>query len=119
MLEATKKHRIKAGLILHLIYDGHVYNIPQAIAEQYEDKSREDNVSAEHVFAHIEKQYTKAGVLLRGTRHREGLTQIEMAKKLQITQSDLSKMESGKRTIGKVIAKRIEKVFGVNYRYFL
>lgn len=82
-------------------------------------KYRKHNVPTEHVFANVEKQYTKAGVLLRGTRHREGLTQIDIAKKLQITQSDLSKMESGKRPIGKVIAKRIEKVFGVNYRYFL
>ncbi len=62
---------------------------------------------------------TKAGVLLRGTRHREGLTQVEMAKKIHVSQADLSKMESGKRPIGKIIAKRIEKIFGVNYRYFL
>jgi plasmid maintenance system antidote protein VapI len=28
-------------------------------------------------------------------------------------------MENGRRPIGKTIAKRIEKVFGTNYRYFL
>ena len=76
-------------------------------------------VPPEDIFGNIEKQYTKAGVLLRGTRHREGLTQAEMAKKINVTQADLSKMESGKRPIGKIIAKRIEKIFGVNYRYFL
>lgn len=105
-------------IILRIVYNGHIYNIPKVIAEQYEDKSK-DGASAEQIFSNIEKQYTKAGVLLRGTRHREGLTQKAMAKKLQITQSDLSKMESGKRLIGKIIAKRIEKAFGVNYRYFL
>jgi transcriptional regulator with XRE-family HTH domain len=51
--------------------------------------------------------------------HVYPLLQAEMAKKINVTQADLSKMESGKRPIGKVIAKRIAKIFGVNYRYFL
>lgn len=71
------------------------------------------------IFLKMDKNYTRAGVLLRGTRHREGLSQVQFAKLINITQGDLSKMESGKRPIGKVIAKRIEDNFGVNYRYFL
>ncbi len=105
--------------ILHLVYHGRVYNIPKSIAEKYEDKSVPDKILPEDIFGTIERQYTKAGVLLKGTRHREGLTQLAMAKKINVTQSDLSKMESGQRPIGKIIAKRIEKIFGVNYRYFL
>jgi ribosome-binding protein aMBF1 (putative translation factor) len=102
------------------INKGRIYRIPRSVAEKYEDKSKViHKVLPEEIFAKIEKEYTKAGVLLRGTRHREGLTQAEMAKKIKVTQADLSKMESGKRPIGKVIAKRIEKIFGVNYRYFL
>ncbi len=120
----TKRHPTRSysnrGAILHLIHNGHVYNIPKKVAEKYEDKSKTARrILPEDIFSNIEKQYTKAGVLLRGTRHREGLTQAEMAKKINVTQSDLSKMESGKRPIGKIIAKRIEKIFGVNYRYFL
>ena|SRR3990167_5052057 len=123
-----RKHPTKLSLkdrggnpvILHLIYQGHMYHIPKSVAEKYEDKSKAANkILPEDVFANIERKYTKAGVLLRGTRHREGLTQLEMAKKIKVTQADLSKMESGKRPIGKIIAKRIEKMFGVNYRYFL
>ena len=123
MSALTKRHNTKAhshGVILHLMHEGHVYHIPRSVAQRYEDKSKAPHgVSPEDIFANIEKKYTKAGVLLRGTRHREGLTQAEMAKKIGVTQADLSKMESGKRPIGKVIAKRIEKIFGVNYRYFL
>jgi DNA-binding XRE family transcriptional regulator len=124
MSALTKKHHTKShsnqGVILHMVHEGHVYHIPKYIAKKYEDKSKTSRgISPEVIFANIEKQYTKAGVLLRGTRHREGLTQIEMAKKIHVTQADLSKMESGKRPIGKVIAKRIAKIFGVNYRYFL
>jgi DNA-binding XRE family transcriptional regulator len=119
-----KRHPTKSQgghqIILHLVYKGHVYNIPKSVAEKYEDKSKSAHgILPEDVFANIEKKYTKVGVLLRGTRHREGLTQVEMAKKIGVTQADLSKMESGKRSIGKIIAKRIEKSFGVNYRYFL
>ena len=124
MLAVMKKHPIKPAsgqsAILHLVYRGHVYNIPKAVAKKYEDKTKAaDRILAEDVFAHIEKKYTKAGVLLKGARHREGLTQSEMAKKIKVTQADLSKMENGKRPIGKMIAKRIEKILGVNYRYFL
>jgi DNA-binding XRE family transcriptional regulator len=126
MLGVTKKHLTSgykennAKAILHFVYEGHVYNIPKVIAQKYKDKSSVANrVLPEDLFANIERQYTKAGVLLRGVRHREGLTQIAMAKKIKVTQADLSKMENGKRPIGKMIAKRIAKMFGVNYRYFL
>ncbi len=124
MSALTKKHHTKSHgdrrVILHLVHEGHVYHIPKSVAKKYEDKSKVSHgVLPEDIFGNIEKQYTKAGVLLRGTRHREGLTQAEMAKKINVTQADLSKMESGKRPIGKVIAKRIAKIFGVNYRYFL
>ena len=118
MSALTKKHHTKShgghGVILHLVHKGHVYHIPRSVAEKYEDKSKAAHrIPPEDIFGNIEKQYTKAGVLLRGTRHREGLTQAEMAKKINVTQADLSKMESGKRPIGKVIAKRIEKIFGL------
>ena len=120
----TRKHPIKShsgqGVILRLMHKGRIYHIPMSIAKKYEDKSNTPHgISPEIIFSNIEKKYTKAGVLLRGTRHREGLTQAEMAKKINVTQADLSKMENGKRSIRKAIAKRIEKKFGVNYRYFL
>ena len=124
MSELTKKHPTRAhvshGAILHLTYNGHVYHIPKAVAEKYKDKSKvTPRIPAKDIFATIEKKYTKAGALLKGARHRESLTQAEMAKKINVTQADLSKMENGKRPIGKVIAKRIEKALKVNYRYFL
>lgn len=106
--------------ILHVVYKNHVYHIPESVAKKYEDKSKTaDKILPEYVFAEVEKKYTKPGVLLKGTRHREGLTQVEMAKKINVTQADLSKMENGKRPIGKNIAKRIEKLFGIDYHYFL
>jgi hypothetical protein len=85
MSVVTKRHPTKpmAGhqAILHMVYKGHVYNIPKSVAEKYEDKSKTaDKILPDDIFANIEKKYTKAGVLLRGTRHREGLTQSEILK---------------------------------------
>lgn len=123
MSALMRKHHTKdmhKVIIFPFVYAGRTYNIPQSVAKKYESTSDVvDKISPEEVFADIEKKYTKAGVLLRGIRYREGLSQIEMAKKIKVAQADLSKMENGKRIIGKVIAKRIAKLFGVNYRGFL
>ena len=119
MSVAMRKHHIetkRAHIILRFIVNDEIYNIPKEIAEQYKEDS---TISTDKVFAEVDKKYTKAGVLLKGLRHREELSQIEFAKKINVTQADLSKMEHGKRPIGKKIAKRIEAVFGVNYKSFL
>jgi len=97
---------------------GVVYQFPKKIAEKY----RIDNdkpVSADEIFSNINKKYTKPGALLRGIRVRENLTQAEMAKKIKVTQSDISQIENGVRSIGRKIAQRIEKLFNVDYRSFL
>ena len=47
------------------------------------------------------------------------MTQVELAKKLNITQGDLSKMEHGKRPIGKKMAKKLSVILNIGYRVFL
>jgi plasmid maintenance system antidote protein VapI len=42
-----------------------------------------------------------------------------MAKKIGVTQGDLSKMEKGERPIGKKLAVRIGKTLSIDYRRFL
>ncbi len=61
----------------------------------------------------------QAAVMLRGLRNREGMTQAELGMVLGINQANISKMELGKRSIGKTIAKRIAKLFKTDYRLFL
>lgn len=59
-------------------------------------------------------------VALRAYRHREGLTQKELATKTGISQHQISEMENGKRGIGKDRARRLAKALGVSdYRMFL
>ena len=113
-----------SAMILHMTYMGICYDIPKIIAEKYKVSNKhkdhqKTNIPADEIFAELDKEFSKAGALLKGLRYREGLTQNQFAKKIGIRQSDLSKMENGKRPIGKTIAKRIEKKFDVNYRRFL
>lgn len=129
MSEHTKKHPIKAhaqGGTLIVSYHDKTYAIPKRIANQYivevikkPKQKTAKPVNLKSLFANLESQHTKAGALLKGLRLRENMSQVEFAKKIKVTQANLSNMESGKRPIGKIIAKRIEKVFGTNYRYFL
>lgn len=58
-------------------------------------------------------------IVLRGLRHREGLTQAKMGALLGIPQGNISQMERGKRSIGKQIAKRLADLFKTDYHLFL
>jgi ribosome-binding protein aMBF1 (putative translation factor) len=130
MSERMKKHLISAhshGSMLYISHQHAMYAIPKTIAKKYEvetsafKKPRKSTPlpSIKTIFEKLDEKYTKAGALLKGLRLREGLSQVQFAKKIAVTQANLSAMENGHRPIGKIIAKRIEKMFGVNYRYFL
>lgn len=130
MSEHTKKHRISAhsqGSTLYITDRRISYAIPKRIAEKYivESKKIKKRVEAKNTnfiyktFDKLDAKYTRAGAILKGLRLRERLSQVQFAKKINVTQANLSNMENGRRSIGKIIAKRIEKIFGTNYRYFL
>ena len=59
------------------------------------------------------------GMTLRGARTKEGLKQIDVAKRTGIPQRHLSEMENAKRPIGKKNAKIFAKLLRVDYRIFL
>ncbi|PJD94277.1 MAG: hypothetical protein CK424_00175 [Legionella sp.] len=62
-------------------------------------------VSIGDLFSDLTQKSGEPGILLKGLRYRERLSQIEFAKKLNISQTNLSAMENGKRAIGKELAK--------------
>lgn len=59
---------------------------------------------------------TKKGIATRikKTREAKGITQAQLAKKLGVTQSDVSKIESGSRDIGVVLLSKIARVLDVD-----
>jgi DNA-binding transcriptional regulator YiaG len=79
----------------------------------------DDLVDAGELFPDLNDPKKLPSIVFRGIRVKTGLTQSEVAKRLNITQADVSKIESGRRPIGKALAKRIEKAFKIDYRRFL
>ena len=66
------------------------------------------------------KRYSKAGLVLRGARLREGLSQKALAKqRCGISQENLSKMENGKRPVGEKVAKKLAKALHIHYKLLL
>jgi transcriptional regulator with XRE-family HTH domain len=59
------------------------------------------------------------GYILSGARHKEDMTQAELAQKTGIPQRHISEMENSKRTIGKSAAKKFAAALDVDYRIFL
>jgi ribosome-binding protein aMBF1 (putative translation factor) len=76
-------------------------------------------VEFSEIFSEMDDAVLGIASVLRGARYKAGLSQVELAKKLHITQGDLSKMERGKRSIGKVLAQRLGKILDIDYRVFL
>lgn len=118
MLALMKKHPIND--IAKVAWHGKIYAVPVKIIKKYEIKAEEQtHVSPNELFRDLTDKSGEVGILLKGLRYREGLTQMELAKKLNIGQANLSAMENGRRNVGKELAKKIADLFGLDYRIFL
>src|SRR6476646_4740806 len=63
--------------------------------------------------------FPRWAVLLSGLRNREGLTQAELGDMIGVAQYHISRMEHGRRPIGKTMAKKLASLFKTDYRIFL
>jgi len=118
MSALTKKHH--TNQVAKVSWHGGLYAVPVEVMEHY--KVEQDNksyVAVDDLFGDLIEDSGEPGVLLKGLRYREGLTQVELAKQLNISQANLSAMEHGRRAIGKELAKRISDIFSLDYRLFL
>jgi len=61
----------------------------------------------------------RVGIVFRGMRSKNSLTQAKLLNDLVLTNRTFQKIEKGKRSIGKSLAKRIEKEFNIDYRRLL
>ncbi len=118
MSALMKKHH--TDRIVEISWHGGRYAVPIEIMEHYKIESdNNEYISIDDLFGNLTQKSGEPGVLLKGLRYREGLSQIEFAKQLNISQTNLSAMENGRRTIGKELAKRIADIFELDYRIFL
>jgi ribosome-binding protein aMBF1 (putative translation factor) len=95
----------------------HQKDLENVLAKYSED---DDTPVAWEVLAkdRIEK-YKKSGLVLRGMRYREGLSQKKLAEASGITQNEISNIENGRRTVGKKVAEKLAKVLNFDYRMLL
>jgi len=82
-------------------------------------KSKEKSIPWREAFKEEIEKYSEEGLMLRGSRYKNSLTQKQVAEALGISQHHISEMENGKRTISKQMAQKFAELFHVNYRKFL
>lgn len=76
-------------------------------------------MSLDEFFQQTDDGRPMSAVSLAGLRYREDYTQKELGDMIGVDQANVSKMERGLRPIGKNMAKKLAKVFKVDYRIFL
>lgn len=81
---------------------------------------REVNAEGEELFSVAEVFPERApGMVLRGLRQKEDMTQDELAERVGMKQHHVSEMESGKRPISLGSAKKYAEIFQVPYQMLL
>ena len=117
MQEHTKKRPIET---IELRFIGPIVNMAKAIKNLkplgFVDTS--DAVPWREAYPEYSEEQL-IGKALAGVRYREGLTQIQLAEKIGISQRHISEMENCKRPIGKAMAKRLGDALNIGYRVFL
>jgi ribosome-binding protein aMBF1 (putative translation factor) len=119
----TKTRRTKSVQITVEGKRRSLFLVPQEKADSIESLLEEyrldDFVPARHVLSDVHAEYGKTGSVLRGFRIRDGLSQAELAEKLDCPQPWISGWESGSRALGKKSAQKLAKIFKTDYRVFL
>ena len=80
---------------------------------------KEENIPYNELVAEKIQKIGKSAMALRGLRARENLTQKELAKKLNIDQAMISKIENGILKMDVKMAKKASTIFNINYKVFL
>lgn len=97
--------------------------IPTRFLRQFEsfleDHEKSDSVDWREVVKDSISKYKQAGMVLRGARFRESMSQKELAKRSGVSQDNISRIENGKRVVGEKVAKKLAKPLKINYRLLL
>jgi len=124
MSGAVKMRRIEIAIRsgtkrkLFLVSEEKAQAIETLLKDSPEEKESE-LIDIGEVFPDLNNPEKLPSITFRGIRAKTGLTQKEVAERLGITQAEVSKIEGGKRAIGKALAKKIQKEFKIDYRRFL
>jgi DNA-binding XRE family transcriptional regulator len=116
MLERTRKHHTKH---IEARFAGTPDRIRRLreLAKEAGVEDITDTFSIEEVFPEV--LTNKGGVVLRGSRYKDDMTQEQLSKITGIPRPHISGMERGARPIGKETAKKLAAAFNCDYRLFL
>ena len=127
MSEPMKKHRTDATI--RLMHDGVIKQfvvpqkeLPGIVAElkkMIPRKKTKEFIRKENLFKKIGFDIENPAIVLKNCRLDDGLTQKQLAEKVDVLATHISEMEKEKRPIGKALAKKLAKVFTLDYRMFL
>ncbi len=73
----------------------------------------DDSIPVEETDFRKEMQSNRVGNLLAGARHKAGMTQAQLAKKLGVRQNMISDYERGRRRLSLSMAQRIAKILKI------
>ena len=93
------------------------YNVVDVTDEKLNSAIKEGNSTVDEVFPDL--AHNRTGVILRGYRSREDLTQKQLSEMTGIPQRHISELEHGKRQAGKEWAKKLAAALNCDYRRFL
>ena len=114
MLERTKKPRTE---VAHFTGPAKQLQELRRYAAKLGIEETDDGIPWRDAFP--EFKGNEAGTMLSGYRHREGLTQIQLAEATGIPQRHISEMENGKRIIGVVSARKLADALHCDHRRLL
>ncbi len=88
----------------------------EAILNKYEES---ESVDWETVAKDSISKHKQAGMVLRGARFRESMSQKELAQLSGVSQDNISRIENGKRGVGEKVAKKLAKPLKINFHLLL
>ena len=91
----------------------------QKLEEFLEKYGESESIAWEELAQDRIAKYKKSGLVLRGARYREGLSQKDLAKRTGITQENISRMENGQRAVGEKVAKKLAKVLRIDFELLI
>ncbi|MBF0549870.1 MAG: helix-turn-helix transcriptional regulator [Deltaproteobacteria bacterium] len=119
MLERTKKRPADDMVTLRLrVHRSNAERIKSLVTSIEAEEQIEARPWRE-VFHEVRPDEAIPAAVLRGSRVKDGLTQVQLAEMTGIPRRHISEMEHSKRPIGKETAKKLARVLKCDYRVFL
>ena len=127
-----KKHQIQtvkqAGRLSEIMIKSPIrgirsFDVPNKVVSNIisivKDYEKEGPIDWRKAFSKEIEKLGESSLALKGARAKENMTQKKLAHLLGTSQVYISQLENGQKEINKQMAKKLEKIFNINYKVFL